>query len=141
MDGQDFVVPPTGNDSTEGMPNVVKDLIEDIQGPPLPGAPRPYQQDITLPDTACDNCTLQLIQIMTDNNTYDPAVDVYYQCADITLVANNAPDAGMNAAPDAGTDQGSGNNGGGEISSGCSTGNATGLLALVGLLGLRRRRR
>jgi uncharacterized protein (TIGR03382 family) len=99
---------------------------------------------VTLPDMECDNCTLQFIQVMTDKKPYTADVasdDIYFNCADITL-ANNAPDAGMNAAPDAGTDNGSGNNnGGGEISSGCSTGNATGLLALVGLLGLRRRRR
>lgn len=142
MDGQDFIVPPTANDSTDGMENVIKDLIPDIQGGTVP---RPYTFDVTLPNVECSNCTLQLIQMMTDKPPYTTDAnsdDIYYQCADITLVANNAPDAGTNAAPDAGTDEGSGNNtGGGEISSGCSTGNATGLLALVALVGLRPRRR
>jgi uncharacterized protein (TIGR03382 family) len=143
-DGQDFIVPPTATGSTEGMTNVVKDLIVDIQGGTLP---RPYEFDLTLPDIECNNCTLQMIQLMTDKAPYttDAASDdIYYQCADITLVAaNTAPDAGMVVTPDAdpGTGSGSGSNNGGEISGGCSTGNATGLLALLGLVGLRRRRR
>jgi uncharacterized protein (TIGR03382 family) len=68
----------------------------------------------------------------------------YYHCATVTI-SNTAPapDAGMVVTPDAdpGTGSGSGSNNGGEISGGCSTGNATGLLALLGLVGLRRRRR
>lgn len=100
---------------------------------------------VTLPNMECTNCTLQFIQVMTDKPPYtiDAASDdIYFNCADITLAAN-APDAGMDAMPDAGMDMGGGSNnpGGGEISSGCSTGNATGLLALLGLVGLRRRRR
>lgn len=49
---------------------------------------------ITLPNLACSNCTLQLIQVMT--NTNPPSN--YYSCADFALVA--PPDAGT---PDAGT--------------------------------------
>lgn len=101
--------------------------------------------DITLPNIECNNCTLQLLSVMTNGAQYAPGSNgsLYFQCADITLAAN-APDAGMVGMPDAGVDPGGGGNnpgGGGEISGGCSTGNATGLLALVGLLGLRRRRR
>jgi uncharacterized protein (TIGR03382 family) len=146
VDGQDFVVPPTADGNTEGMLNVVKDLIPDIQGPPLPTSPRPYMFDITLPDVNCNNCTLQMIQVMTDKAPYttDPGSDdIYYQCADITIVASSGggADAGVDMTPDAG-DNGSNNGQGGEmISGGCSTGNATGLLALLGLAGLRRRRR
>jgi hypothetical protein len=99
---------------------------------------------VTLPDMECNNCTLQFIQVMTDKPPYttDAASDdIYFNCADLTL-ANNAPDAGMVTTPDAGMDPGGGGGGGGgEVSGGCSTGHATGLLALAGLLGLRRRRR
>lgn len=141
MDGNDFIVPPTANGSTEGMTNVIKDLIPDIQGGTVP---RPYTFDFTLPNMECANCTLQVIQLMTDKPPYttDAASDdIYYQCADITL-ATNAPDAGVQDTPDAGMGSGgSDNGGGGSVSGGCSTGNATGLVALVGLLGLRRRRR
>jgi uncharacterized protein (TIGR03382 family) len=119
----------------------------DIQGPPLPGAPRPYSVDITLPNVECSNCTLQMIQMMTDNPPYTTDAlsdDIYYQCADITLAAN-APDAGTQPMPDAGTGSGSGggNNPGGEVNGGCSTGGGAGLpiaLALLGLASLRRRR-
>ena len=101
---------------------------------------------ITLPMMECNNCTLQFIQVMTDKPPYTVDTlsdDIYFNCADITL-SNNAPDAGMVGSPDAGVGSGSGSgsgSGGGEISGGCSTGNATGLLALLGLVGLRRRRR
>lgn len=142
MDGNDFVVPPTATGSTEGMTNVVKDLIADIQGGTVP---REYTYDLTLPNMECTNCTLQVIQLMTDKAPYttDAASDdIYYQCADITLTANTQPDAGVQPMPDAGDTGGSDNNGGGgTVNGGCSTGNATGLVALVGLLGLRRRRR
>lgn len=45
---------------------------------------------VTLPNISCDNCTLQLLQIMNGNTT-DPVPDptgqsTYYQCADIELI-------------------------------------------------------
>jgi len=105
------------------------------------------QMMVTMPMMECSNCTLQFIQVMSDKPPYtaDAASDdIYFNCADITLAAN-APDAGMVGSPDAGmvgSGSGSGSgSGGGEISGGCSTGNASGLLALLGLVGLRRRRR
>jgi len=48
-----------------------------------------WEVQITVPTTPCDNCTLQLVQIM-DGNTSDPVQDPvgrssYYQCADIII--------------------------------------------------------
>jgi len=48
-----------------------------------------WEVQVTLPNTPCDNCTLQLVQIM-DGNTTDPVPDPigrssYYQCADIEI--------------------------------------------------------
>lgn len=62
---------------------------------------------ITLPNINCDNCTLQLIQVMT--NTNPPSN--YYSCADIALSGSDAgvPDAGV---PDAGSVVDAGNGGG-----------------------------
>lgn len=148
-DGQDFMIPADATSSTEGMLNVVKDLIPDIQGA-LPVGGRPYTVDITLPNVECNNCTLQMFQMMTDAPPYttDAASDdIYYSCADITLAAN-APDAGtpVNGGDDAGVDPGggSGSNSGTETG-GCSAGgNGAELpvaLALLGFVGLRRRRR
>jgi uncharacterized protein (TIGR03382 family) len=102
---------------------------------------------VTLPNMECTNCTLQIIQMMTDKDPYSidtMSDDIYFQCADITLAAN-APDAGVSATdPDAGTDPGTGGVDPGKVSGGCQTGGGSGApvaLVLLGLVGLRRRRR
>jgi hypothetical protein len=41
---------------------------------------------VALPDIECDNCTLQVIQVMYDKPPYRlPGDDLYYQCADLVL--------------------------------------------------------
>lgn len=41
---------------------------------------------VTLPDVACQRCTLQVIQVMYDKPPYVvPGNDLYYQCADLVL--------------------------------------------------------
>jgi uncharacterized protein (TIGR03382 family) len=69
---------------------------------------RDYMATVTLPDITCDNCTLQVIQVMYDKPPYTtPGNDIYYQCADLILRKGGAPpDAGIGA--DAGTDAGAG---------------------------------
>lgn len=60
-------------------------LVNDIQD----FADQRYRsQEITLPDLECEQCTLQLIQVMRDRN---PPTN-YYSCADITLARSNADD-------------------------------------------------
>jgi hypothetical protein len=54
--------------------------------------------DITLPNIECTNCTLQLIQLMTEghgdyNEDPNEGNDIYFQCADVVLSATT-PDAG-----------------------------------------------
>ena len=47
-----------------------------------------YTWSVTLPDVECDNCTIQIIQVMNDLNVHTapyPQDDVYYQCIDIVL--------------------------------------------------------
>ena len=63
---------------------------------------RDYRATVTLPEVTCDNCTLQLIQVMYDKQPYTtPGNDIYYQCADLVLrEAGTSPDAGTD--PDAG---------------------------------------
>ena len=143
LDGQDFVFPPTATGSTEGMPNVVKDLIADRAG----GA---YVETITLPNMACENCTLQLIQVMTDKPPYTVGAasdDLYFQCADIALRPSAAVDGGVDAAaagPDAGSDS-DGGVGATDLVGGCgcrtSHGQPAGLLLAAAVLGIARRRR
>jgi uncharacterized protein (TIGR03382 family) len=87
--------------------------------------------DLTLPDVECDNCTLQLIQMMIDKPPYasdTTSDDIYYACVDLVL-SNSAP------ATDAGEGEGG-------ASGGCSATGGSGLAGLAALgLVLRRRRR
>lgn len=155
--GEEFPIPkasngPAGNGADSNYPTenrtgmtdedtgaiILKDRIDD----------NATSVEVTLPNIECSNCTLQLIQVMTDKPPYQAdtaldgdANDIYYQCADIKLAADAPDPDDMPGMPDAGTDNGGNSGVGGEIGGGCSTGNATGLLAILGLAGLRRRRR
>ncbi len=108
----------------------------------------------TLPDVECDNCTLQVVQVMLDKYPFvTPGNDLYYQCVDIILANDGpdvltlveppaAPDAGPTPSnPDAGPTTGGG---GGEVDGGCSTGGTSGsalfVLFALGLIVIRRRR-
>jgi predicted carbohydrate-binding protein with CBM5 and CBM33 domain len=79
-----------------------------------------YTQQITLPTTPCENCTLQLMQVMQVNEPYN---SFYWQCADIKI-AGDAPDPD----PDP------------ETSGGCATGRGAGLGVALALLAFLRRR-
>jgi len=143
-DGNDFFIPPNATTTTVGLdPTVMVDLIADVQGN-FPAGGRKYEQTITLPNMECTNCTLQVIQLMTDKPPYTTTAtsdDIYYQCADIVL-SNSAPppmvDAGVPNGDAATTDPGN-------SSGGCATSNASGDALLVagsalGLVIARRRR-
>lgn len=71
-DGQDFTNPSTPDDA---FAQTMVEPIADKSG----GS---YTQSITLPTTPCENCTLQLMQIMT---TVVPYNSFYWQCADISI--------------------------------------------------------
>lgn len=87
-DGTAGLVDPKGFDDRSGGPNV---LVDGIADKPQNGT---YSQVVTLPDVACTNCTLQLIQVMTDKPPYGDGNDIYYQCADIVLATEEPIDAG-----------------------------------------------
>lgn len=54
-----------------------------------------HKYDLRLPDVECDNCTLQLIQVMTDKAPYaKDSDDLYYNCLDVRLVATPEPSFG-----------------------------------------------
>ena len=141
-DGTDFTIPPAIEDTSLDE-NVLVDLITDIQ----PGL-NSYEQEITFPNMECENCTLQVIQVMTDKLPYttDAASDdIYFRCADIALRIGGAPgvDAGVPgpdadpAAPDAGGNPASPDRVGGcQTSDGSGTG--AGMLALLALIGIAR---
>lgn len=80
--------------------NVLLDDIPDTQGGAMPHL---YEATITLPQEPCTDCTLQMIQYMSE--TTPPTL--YFSCADLILEAPAAPDGGLDdagpGAPDAGT--------------------------------------
>jgi MYXO-CTERM domain-containing protein len=101
------------------------------------GASKKYTWSVKLPDVECDNCTLQIIQMMNDFNFHPspyPADDIYYRCIDIVL-SNSAPDVtttpvenkgmtcpGAQNPPAAGT---GGTAGAGGVAAGTGAGGAT----------------
>ncbi len=147
-DGEDFVFPPTANGTTMGMPNVLIDLIVDRA---TTAGNNSYTQMIQLPDVTCENCTLQLIQVMTDKPPYTTDAlsdDLYFQCADIALRRPGAIDAGIDAPvnPDAAVGPDAGN-AATDLEGGCgcrtSQPQPAGIALMAMVLGLvaRRRRR
>ena len=140
-DGQDFRNPSGPNDTAVGDGVIILDNA--IADRNVNGADPMYTYEVTLPDVTCDNCTLQLIQVMTTASTYGEA-DLYYQCADIELTS----DAPETPTPDCiavdGGDDPDGGGGGGGGGGGCNvaTSGAGGLaLAALALVVAWRRRR
>ncbi len=72
--------------------NVILDDIPDTQGGTMPHM---YEATIALPDTPCTDCTLQVIQYMTE--TTPPTL--YFSCADLVLEAPAPLDGGPDADP------------------------------------------
>ena len=64
---------------------VLLDNIPDNLGAETP-LPHLFRATITLPTQTCNACTLQLIQMMTDNPDFPSN---YYSCSDIKLVTGN----------------------------------------------------
>ena len=65
--------------------NVLKDNIVDTQNTSIVGgAYHLYSATVKVPDTLCDSCSIQLIQVMQDNPS-NPSN--YYSCSDIRFVA------------------------------------------------------
>ncbi len=96
---------------------------------------------VKLPDVECENCTLQLIQVMEDNDSHGPfdttpgvgVSDVYHQCIDIVLKKGAVP-----SGPDAGS---SGSSSGSSGSSGAGSSGDVRVLGLIerGCSGRQRR--
>lgn len=84
------------------------DLVE-YDGNRTPGD---HSVEVTLPSEPCEECTLQLIQVMDDAghapSAQRPSGHIYFRCADIKLVGGAAPPddgegtGGMGNASDAG---------------------------------------
>ena len=103
-----------------------------------------YTWQVTLPNVECDNCTLQVIQVMEDDlfhGPYDPTPgvgvpDVYHQCIDLVLKHGGSADGGGSpetgsagatgaAGTGATTGEGGSNAGGGGLSGSGGAGTST----------------
>jgi hypothetical protein len=94
VDGEDDFVEPAAYDDLYTNETV---LLDGIAAHDQPGQGGIRSVDVTLPNVECDNCTLQLAQIMTDKPPYVPATnDLYYNCLDVVLVPE--PDPTITAA-------------------------------------------
>lgn len=113
---------PDGADQADFNANILLDIVDPPGSDGNIGDGSIWEVEVTLPDTPCNNCTLQLIQMM-DGDMSEPVLDpvgrsTYYQCADIVIagagsdMGGPAPDAGpnpgnntVNPTPDMGTVQ------------------------------------
>jgi hypothetical protein len=147
-DGQDFQQPTT----IQAVDNrtILADGIDDPGGQQTGWSAR-----VTLPDVECDNCTLQLIQVMSTAPSNWPESSLYFQCADITLRTGAGPGT---PPPDPG-DDGGGDDGvggddtvgdddntddeptGGAATGGCSAGGIPGILLALAAVPITRRSR
>ncbi|MEY2935968.1 MAG: hypothetical protein RL033_6717 [Pseudomonadota bacterium] len=78
---------PDGADVADFNKNI---LVPFVMDPPNTGN-QTWNIPVTVPNTTCDNCTIQLIQAMngdTTNPVADPtAISTYYTCVDVEIVA------------------------------------------------------
>lgn len=90
----DFADPPSMMDFYSN-DTVLLDDITDVEA-------ADQEAEITFPNITCDNCTLQVVQVMYDKPPYTVGGnDLYYQCADIILAGDPA-EMGNNTMPDMG---------------------------------------
>lgn len=92
-DGQDdFTDPSSATDIVDPavLPVLVDGIVDETSDADS------YSVQVTLPEVACDNCTLQLIQYM-----YGRQEPLYYQCADLVLREDGQPPAGQGGTPNA----------------------------------------
>jgi hypothetical protein len=81
---------PDGADFADFNDNVLLDVPDPADATISQANPLGWDFEVTLPDEPCENCTLQVVQVMnvpTDVEYPDPATaSTYYTCADIRIV-------------------------------------------------------
>jgi hypothetical protein len=88
----DFVDPPEMMDLYSNEAVLLDGISDEDYGE------QDYVATVTLPNIECDNCTLQVIQVMYDKPPYEtPGNDIYYQCADLVLIEGGGPPPGEDA--------------------------------------------
>jgi uncharacterized protein (TIGR03382 family) len=128
---------PDGADQADFNDNILLDIADPGGNDGNAGQGNVWLADVTLPDIECDNCTLQLVQIM-NGDTINPVADVtgfsnYFQCANLVLTPS---------APAEGEGEGEGEPAGCasmDVRSSATPWAALAALMLLGVLARRRR--
>nr|HEX4318532.1 SCE4755 family polysaccharide monooxygenase-like protein [Kofleriaceae bacterium] len=112
-------------------------VIIDNQLPHTTAFSSPQSFQVTIPATTCNNCTLQVVEFMSDHGFNVPGGCFYHHCATMNVVAAGTaiPDGGISTPP--------AKSGGGCATASGSAG-AAGAILMVGFasqLARRRRRR
>jgi hypothetical protein len=103
-DGQDFPDPMSFTDIATEKKDLGKGVIVLADGiMDMTGRNAAYTAEVTLPDIECTNCTLQLIQVMTDKSPYGNGDDIYHECANLVLKKGAGAAAGSGGSAAAGT--------------------------------------
>lgn len=114
LTGTDNFTSPGGFEDFYNSPEVLLDDIADTLKGGL------HEVEVTLPDTLCDPCTLQLIQVRTDDSAWGPGNDdLYFQCSDIVIAENASEDESSGGGP--GEDTASSNDSGFGLPTGTGT--------------------
>lgn len=115
-DGEEFPLPVAFDDFCD--PAVDDWCVADELADVVDGS---YEFDWVVPDTPCDNCTLQLIQVMYDGDGLQES-DFYYDCADVVILD---PDPSTSATTGAGGGGDGGAGDGGSATSGDGGGSSS----------------
>lgn len=125
--GFDFPVPANGADFCDpaaGPVNGVHCLVDNIAD--QPNGPN-YTQAVTIPNVNCTNCTLQLIQWMSDKENDGIANnEIYYSCADVTVSDGSSGQGGGTSSSSSSGAGGSGQGGDPTTSSSSSSSASSG---------------
>jgi len=116
-DGQDAFVPPLSRSAIQSTP-MLPVLLDNIPDKTT----NDYRVTVTLPNVECENCTLELIQVMTTADTWSTD-EIYFACADIALREGGGSGAGGSGA------------GGGQGGIGGFSGGVAGMGAVAGTYG------
>jgi hypothetical protein len=126
---------PDGADLEDFNANILEDVADPDQAGLSRSSPRVWEFQVRLPNTPCENCTLQVIQAMHGddiNPVSDPApLSTYYACADLRLVAPGTLPAGAGGTGSSGSSTSSGAGAGGASGGGTSSAAGSGGAGLV----------
>lgn len=133
--GDTGFVDPTGYEDTSLSPGELLDGEMDLE-PGGFGVEEEWALEVTLPNEPCAECTLQLIQVMHDKPPFESGGDdIYYQCADIVIVAGPDTGSGGAASGTGGATGSGGTTGSGGASGGTAAGSGGSPVGSGGALG------